>query len=211
VHNAGTLSSAAAQHNRQLAGVVDAGNATLEALAGQDASLREAVARLPGTLATARVTLGHATDFANALGPTLTSLMPTARRLRGSLRDTRTLFESVGLVPIKELRGLVTEAQPIARDLAPATSDLSAQTPALTTSFRVLNYVVNELGYNPPGDDEGMLFWTAWFFHNADSFLSTEDAHGAVWRGLPIVSCTSATTGITASLTQILIGALPCP
>jgi hypothetical protein len=51
-------------------------------------------------------------------------------------------------------------------------------TPHLSKAFSVLNYVVNELGYNPPGAEEGYLFWTAWFFHNADSILSIEDAQG---------------------------------
>ncbi len=52
-------------------------------------------------------------------------------------------------------------------------------TPALTTSFQVLNYIVNKLAYNPEGKEEGFLFWTAWFLHNGMSFLSSDDANGA--------------------------------
>ena len=76
------------------------------------------------------------------------------------------------------IRGLVHRAVPVAADLRPALKDLNAVTPHLSNAFSVLNYVVNEMGYNPPGPEEGYLFWTAWFFHNADSILSIEDAHG---------------------------------
>jgi phospholipid/cholesterol/gamma-HCH transport system substrate-binding protein len=55
----------------------------------------------------------------------------------------------------------------------------------------VLNYLGNELGYNPPGPEEGYLFWAAWFMHNQASVTSTEDAHGAVVRGLAQVGCSS--------------------
>ncbi|MEA2124862.1 MAG: phospholipid/cholesterol/gamma-HCH transport system substrate-binding protein, partial [Solirubrobacteraceae bacterium] len=71
--------------------------------------------------------------------------------------------------------------------------DLVAMTPDLTTAFEVLNYVVNETAFNPPGDNEGFLYWTAWFAHNAASMLSTEDAHGGQWRGLALIQCSSLT------------------
>ena len=56
---------------------------------------------------------------------------------------------------------------------------------------RVLNYVANELGHNPEGPEEGYLFWTSWFIHNAASIVSLEDAHGVAWRGLVIGSCST--------------------
>ena len=64
--------------------------------------------------------------------------------------------------------------------------------PDLIRSANVLDYVANELGYNPPGPEEGYLFWLAWFAHNDDSLLSIEDAQGAVWRGLVMVGCSTA-------------------
>ena len=43
---------------------------------------------------------------------------------------------------------------------------------------RILNYLANELGYNPPGSEEGYLFWLSWFAHNADSLFSVStEAH----------------------------------
>jgi phospholipid/cholesterol/gamma-HCH transport system substrate-binding protein len=111
------------------------------------------------------------------------------------------------------IRGLVHRAVPVAGDLRPALQDLDAVTPHLSKAFTVLNYVVNELGYNPPGPEEGYLFWAAWFFHNADSILSIEDAQGAAWRGGLIASC-STLSGLPSNAPELalLMPQLPvCP
>ena len=39
----------------------------------------------------------------------------------------------------------------------------------------------------------------SWFTHNANSILSVEDAHGATWRGLVMVGCSSAGQVLTAN------------
>ena len=80
------------------------------------------------------------------------------------------------------------------RDQRPSVDRIGAVTPPLVDVAHVLNRAVNELGYNPPGPEEGYLFWLAWFAHNSGSMLSIQDAHGAVWRGLVMVGCSSAGT-----------------
>jgi phospholipid/cholesterol/gamma-HCH transport system substrate-binding protein len=121
------------------------------------------------------------------------ALLPTARRLPSALRAMRPLLDTAEPVLRTQLRPFVREAQPLARSLGPTLVNLDKVTPSLTDAFRVLVYVVNELGYNPPGDNEGFLFWMAWFFHNANSFLSTEDANGSFWRGLAVTDCRTLT------------------
>lgn len=194
VHNLAVLTSSTAPQDRQLAQVVDAGNATLRALAGQDAALRQSIAQLPGTLAATRSTLGHIQTFSNQLTPTLTALLPGVRRLPGTLRKTGDLAALAEPVLRKQVRPLVRDLQPLARDLGPTAVDLNRTAPDLIDTFKVLTYVVNELGYNPPGSDEGLLFWTAWGVHNLNSFMSTEDANGAVVRGLAFFSCDNVNT-----------------
>ena len=76
------------------------------------------------------------------------------------------------------------EGQPVSRDLATATRGLEQLSPPLRKAFAVLDEVANAVAYNPPGSEEGYLFWTAWFFHNVNSSFSSEDGHGAVSRGL---------------------------
>ena len=210
VGNLRVLSAATAKKDRELGQLVDASNATLGALASEDSALQAAVARLPGTLAAARSTLVNTTGFANALGPTLTRLEPTARRLPATLRDLAPLVAEGVPILRRKVRPFVRATIPLARKLRPAVRDLSAQAPDLTGAFSVLQYVAGELGYNPPGDNEGFLYWFAWFTHNANSLTSTMDAHGSVWRGLGILDCNSATQQpALAALLQALTGPLP--
>ena len=77
--------------------------------------------------------------------------------------------------------------QPTVRDLRAAAKDLAVVTPRLTRSFKVLNTLFNTLAYNPPGDEEGYLFWTAWGAPRRRTLCSTQDAHGPVRRGLVLV------------------------
>lgn len=211
-HNLAVLTRAAGAKDRELAQVVSAGNRVLGAMAGEDAALRESIALLPGAVGDARRTLGHTTEFANALEPTLAALQPGASRLPSALRATTTLLdEAVPLV--RQSRPFLREAQPLVRDLGAATRDLTALSPDLGRAFGVLDYAANELAYNPPGDDEGYLFWIAWAAHNLSSVVSTEDAHGAAVRGLVLTSCRSITDQPElAPLPELLSGQLPfCP
>jgi phospholipid/cholesterol/gamma-HCH transport system substrate-binding protein len=207
VHDLSTLTRAAGGRDREIADLVRAGNATLGALAGQEPALRTALARLPHTLDLAGETLSHSTRLTSELRPTLDALMPAARRLPQTLRDTRLLFEGGALLPLRELRRFVAAAQPLTSSVPSAVEDLSAQTPPLTDAFRVLNYVVNELAYNPGSKNKSFLYWTAWFAHNANSVFSTQDAHGAVVRGLVMGSCQSlAQPGVAGDVLKLLLG-----
>jgi phospholipid/cholesterol/gamma-HCH transport system substrate-binding protein len=101
-------------------------------------------------------------------------------------------------------------ALPLNRDLASVSSGLRAVSPDIATSFKVLDYAANELSYNPPGSDEGYLYWLAWGAHNLDSVVSVEDAHGAAAHGLALVSCSAleAQSGL-APLVLLVTGQLP--
>lgn len=189
VHSMAVLTEATATKDKELAQVIQGGNATLQALANQEGALRESTRKLPGTLRVTSATLANLKDFSAELKPTLDGLLPTVRKLKPALKATDDL--AVQAVPIlrDRIRPLVRELQPLAKDLEPTTNDLSAVTPKLASAFRVLNYTVNELAFNPEGDDEGFLFWLAWFAHNGNSFTSSQDAHGSAWRGVALLSC----------------------
>jgi phospholipid/cholesterol/gamma-HCH transport system substrate-binding protein len=207
--NLAILSAAAAEKDDDIAGVVQAANTTLQAVAGQDGALRASLDRLPGTVSSIRSSLVNVGDLADELRPTVDALLPAVRKLPAALADVDPLLLTAEPVLRDKIRPLVRRLAPIASDLTPAARDLSAVTPDLTTSFQVLNYVVNELGYNPPGSDEGYLYWTAWFAHNAASMLSMQDAHGAVWRGLALVSCDSLSAQPDIGpILDVLFGAL---
>jgi phospholipid/cholesterol/gamma-HCH transport system substrate-binding protein len=206
VHNLGVLTKATSVKDTQLREVVRSGDATVQALASQDVALTNAVRLLPGTLATTRSTLADLTPLADALGPTATALIPTAKRLPSTLRDSQTLFEGAALLPLKQIPPFVNAVIPLANRLGPLTTNLGTAIPPLTASFKVLNYVTNELGYNPGGRNPGFLYWLAWFAHDLDSFISTGDANGPVWRGIVIVNCGGLSGTAIGPLLKTLLG-----
>jgi phospholipid/cholesterol/gamma-HCH transport system substrate-binding protein len=191
VHNLGVLTSATSDKDAQITQVIDAGNQTIQAIQGQDGALRTSIEKLPGTLQTTRQTLSDLTSFANELGPTATSLLPTARRLPATLRDTSTVIKGATILPLKQVPAFEAAVLPLGSQLSSIATGLNKAIPPLTASFKVLNYTTNELAYNPGGKNPGFLYWLAWFAHNTDSFLSTSDANGPAWRSLLLVSCAS--------------------
>ena len=212
VHNLGVLSKATSEKDGQLQTAVQAGNQTIQALASQNVALGNAVTRLPGTLSTARTTLTNLTTLARVLGPTATALLPTARRLPRTLRQSSTLFQGAALLPLKEIPPFVSAVVPLARQLPPLISNLHRSVPALLDSFKVLAYITNETAYDPGGKNPGFLYWLAWFAHNADSFISNSDANGPVWRALVLSSCKSLKSFTFGALVKTVLGSnFGCP
>jgi len=69
----------------------------------------------------------------------------------------------------------------------------------------VFNNLLDTLAYNPPGTEEGYLFWTAWANHNAPFVFNTQDAHGPIRRGMFLVDCGSlvAVENLVTTLPQL--------
>jgi phospholipid/cholesterol/gamma-HCH transport system substrate-binding protein len=200
IHNFQELSTALAQRDRQLAGLVDSANANFEAFASEQDALRAALREFPGALSQTETTLRKAGGLANELGPALQRLRPFARELAPALRKTRPFFRETTPIIRDQIRPFARDVQPTVRDLRNASADLSVVTPRLTRSFKVLNAFFNTLAYNPPGDTEPFLFWSAWGAHAGATLWSMQDAHGPVRRGIVLVGCPTYN-----SLEQIVI------
>lgn len=192
VTNLHRLSGAAASKDDELASLVKAASQSFGAIGSRESELAQAIDRLPGTLDQTGRALRAAHALAAEIQPAAADLSPVARELTPALRDARPLVRDALPVVRDDLRPLVRETVPLLRDLRPGVEGVAAGTPPLVRSTQVLNRVVNELAYNPPGSEEGYLFWTGWFFHNAGSILGVEDAHGATWRGLVMFGCSTA-------------------
>ena len=203
VHNFSLLTDELGKRDTQLANFVQNSNAVFDTLAQQDTSLRAILQKLPGTLQVTQTTLGKVKTLADVLGPTTEDLRPAARALAPSLRQTRPFLRESTPVIRDEIRPFVRAALPTVQELRPAMRDLAAATPDLTSSFKVVNRLLNEFAYNPPGDEEGYLFWQSWVNHAGDSLFSTADAQGPIRRGLVVVSCS------TAQLLDAVAGANP--
>jgi phospholipid/cholesterol/gamma-HCH transport system substrate-binding protein len=206
VHNLALLTQSLAGGDRDIQQVVLAGNATLGAFASQDAALRQSVAQLPQTLAQARQTVSDLPPFAQALHSGLDALTPVAPRLPGLLRNMRTLLSGGGVLPIGPTEAFARAAQPLARLLGPTTRAVTANVAPLKRIAGVLNRVTNELVYVPGGRDQGYLYWLAWFGHNLDSIVSTQDSQGSVIRGLTLVSCSSGAQPQLNAVVEQLLG-----
>jgi phospholipid/cholesterol/gamma-HCH transport system substrate-binding protein len=189
VHNFQLLATELGDHDRELAAFVDSANANFEALANQDQNLREALRLLPGTLEETRTTLRKTGELAGQLGPTLEKLRPAARALGPSLRETRPFLRETTPIIREQLRPFSRDVRPTVRDLRGAAERLSVVTPRLTRVFGFVNDLLNTLAYNPPGSEEGYLFWASWVNHAGATVFETQDAHGPIRRGLVFVSC----------------------
>jgi phospholipid/cholesterol/gamma-HCH transport system substrate-binding protein len=216
VHNLRVLSRSAAVKDKELAGLVDSSSATFRALGEREADLSASVERLPGALHATRTALADARRLSVEARPALEALRPAVRELPATLTSARPLLREATPVLRRQVTPLVREVTPLLRELHPPLQDLNATIPGLTRTGRVLNYLVNELGYNPPGGEEGYLFWVSWFAHNADSLFSVEDTHGATWRGLATGSCSSllgvAGLALPPALATAISDAIPiCP
>jgi phospholipid/cholesterol/gamma-HCH transport system substrate-binding protein len=163
------------------------------AFARQQGALRETIARLPGTLRATRGALGSGDRLALTLRPALTRLLPQARALGPALRATRPLFrDTTG--PIRDqIRPFTRRVRPVVRHLAQAAPPLATTAAGLRGGFANLNQLLNGLAYNPPGPQEGFLFWLAWLNHDTNSTFSIQDAGGPAQRGIVMLSCQTAT------------------
>ena len=110
------------------------------------------------------------------------------------------------------LRPLVRLTTPLLAKLRPSVDRIGAVTPALIDVGHVLNRAVNELAYNPPGSEEGFLFWLAWYIHDGNSVLAVEDAHGVAWRGLVMFGCSTFGALLASNPALAPFAAVPiCP
>ena len=108
----------------------------------------------PGTLQTTQTTLGKVETLADELGPTLEALRPGGARARRR-RCARRARSCASRRRSSATRSARSRARRCRRckELRPAMRDLAAATPDLTRSFKVVNRLLNEVAYNPPGDE----------------------------------------------------------
>jgi phospholipid/cholesterol/gamma-HCH transport system substrate-binding protein len=191
IHNFQLLTTALAGKDTQLSQLIDSSNANFQAIASEDQALQQSLQLLPGTLSTADTTLTKANQLAQVLGPTFHALLPGAKALGPSLEQVRPFLKQTTPIIKNQLRPFSVQVQPTVRQLAIAAQHLAPTAPRLTRTAQFLNVLLNELAYNPPGAEEGFLYWGAWLNHAGASIFSTQDAHGAVRRGLFITDCTS--------------------
>jgi phospholipid/cholesterol/gamma-HCH transport system substrate-binding protein len=209
IHNFSLLAEELGDRDTQLAGLVQNSNAVFEALAAEEANIRATLQELPSTLSVTQDTLGKVDALARVLGPTLGDLRPAARALGPSLRQVRPFLRRTTPVIRDEIRPFTRAALPTVEELRPALRDLAAVTPDLSTSFGVLDSLLNTLAHNPSGrKSEGFLFWQSWLNHIGATVFATQDAHGPVRHGVVVLDCNSARVLRVVAASNPLLGTL---
>ncbi len=189
IHNFNLVIGALGGVNRQFASLISSSDTNFSAISAEDAQLESALSLFPGTLAQTTRTFGKVRSFANANTSALSRLVPFARDLGPALRATRPLFRDTTSVIARQLRPFSVAVTPLARTLAPASSDLAKSVPALSRSIAVLDYLFDELAYQGRGSRHGYLFWGSWLAHNTDSLVQAQDANGPVVQGIFTGTC----------------------
>lgn len=193
IRNFRLLSEALGDRDTQLARFVDSSNDVFRSFANEQAALRETLQLLPDALKRTNAGLAKSDALSKELGPTLGELRPTARGLAPALRGFQDFSTATTPVFEDKLRPFVKTAAPTVKELRPAARDLADTLPGLTSTLDVLNELFNGLAYNPPGKEEGYLYWLGWANHLGAAIFNAQDAHGPTRRGLLFGSCVSLT------------------
>src|SRR3954469_21153946 len=208
IHNLSLIIGELGAKHSRVAAFVENPNAVFATLARQDANLRSTLQELPSTLDETQKGLGKAKLLADELGPALQALRPGARALGPTLRSVRPFVTKTTPVIHDEVRPFVRASRPTVTQLKPTLKDLAVATPDLTRTFKVVNFLLDELAYNPPGKQEGYLFWVAWANHIGNQIFTTQDAHGPIRRGLFVASCQDLPVLQQVSKANPLLGTL---
>jgi phospholipid/cholesterol/gamma-HCH transport system substrate-binding protein len=208
IHNLSLLMEELGAKDDQVAEFVENSNAVFGSLASQDANIRATLQELPSTLEATNEGLDSAEAMASELGPTLQALRPGARALGPTLRQMRPFLRQSTPIIRDEIRPFVRASRPTVRELRPAMRDLARATPDLQRTFGVVNYLLDTLAYNPPGEEEGYLFWVAWANHLGNQLFTNQDAHGPIRRGLFITTCQDVPVLDQVSQANPLLGLL---
>jgi phospholipid/cholesterol/gamma-HCH transport system substrate-binding protein len=202
IHNFRLIADELARNDEQLAEFVDASNAALAGFANQEASIRESLQELPSTLDATLGALRASDRFALVSTPALRALRPAARAFKPAQEELQPFFEqTVG--PIEnQIRPFTRQVRRPFKHLNATAKPLGKGLVSLKSGFTDLNALFNELAYNPPGQEEGYLFWLTWLNHNANSVFLTQDATGPLRRGIIILSCQTARLAETVAATR---------
>jgi phospholipid/cholesterol/gamma-HCH transport system substrate-binding protein len=192
IHNFGLITNELGDRDTRLRDFVSSSNAVFRRFADQTDNLQKTIDLLPGALQQTQTALVRTKRFADQLGPTLEALRPTARALGPALEATRPFLQQSTPVIENQIAPFTTTATPVVKSLRGASSDLAAAAKPLSTAFGSLNDLFNLLAYNPPGKQEGYLFYVAWLNHLLNSNLTGQDALGPVRRTVVALACTGS-------------------
>ena len=153
-------------------------------------SIRETLRELPSALSETGDALEATDELAAELGPALGKLRPAARRL-GPDADAACSRSCATTTPMlrDEIRPLVRPPTRWSTSCARRCATCRRRPATSSPRWRSSTACVDMLAYNPPGVEEGYLFWFSWVNHLGASLFNTADAHGPIRRGILVANC----------------------
>jgi phospholipid/cholesterol/gamma-HCH transport system substrate-binding protein len=171
--------------------LIDSSSVTFRTWASTQESIRQIIQLVPGAF-------GKTADAVEAAEPVIAdtavafrNLQPLAKNLGVSLKSLRPFFRDQTVVTRDQLRPLARDSKPLLSVLSPASEDLAAMTPDAVGATKSFNNLLNIVGYNPKGSEEGYLYWLSWFAHISASSFSRADANGILGGGGILADCKS--------------------
>jgi phospholipid/cholesterol/gamma-HCH transport system substrate-binding protein len=192
IHNFQLLSTQLGNKDQDVTDFVDSSNAVLASFAKEQDSIRGALRELPGTLQEAKGALTGANQMALQSGPALKKLIPGAAATGAALRSLVPFFQQTAGPIQNQIRPFTLQVKSPVTHVAQISQGLGVATPGLRTGFTNLNQGLNAVAYNPPGSQEGFLFYIPWLNHDLNANYMLQDAYGPIRRGLVLEACGTA-------------------
>lgn len=191
VTNLAKLMKALGDNSQIFAQLIDSSSVTFRTWASTQDSIREIIQLAPGAF-------GKTADAAKASEPVIAdtavafkNLQPLAEDLGVSLKSLRPFFKDQTEVTRDHFRPLARDSKPLLEVLSPAATNLAKMTPDATQAAQSFNNLLNIVGYNPKGSEEGYLYWLSWFSHISSSMFNRADANGILGSGAIVADCRS--------------------
>ncbi len=189
IHNLGLLSRELGDNKELIARFIDVSNVTFTAFASESAAIKQTINKAPSALGETADALEQIEIVADDAGPAFADLQGFAANFGDAMRGLRPFFRDQTLITRDRFRPFAREAQPLLAQLSPASKDLAEMTPDAARALKSFNVLLNTVGYNPKGSQEGYLAWLAWFNHLNSTLFNAADAHGVVRSGVTVGTC----------------------
>src|SRR4029077_11400137 len=154
VHALGDLDDELAGKGDDLATLIGASSQVFRSFASERGAVTRSVGDLPGALRQTTDTLGRVEGFADVLRPAAVHLRPAVRALDRANLAVQPFARQATPQIRDDVRPFVRDARPIVRSLNGPTGRLAASTPDLTSSFNVVNHLLNLAAYNQNGRED---------------------------------------------------------
>jgi phospholipid/cholesterol/gamma-HCH transport system substrate-binding protein len=183
ITNLALLAKALGDNSEIFASLIDSSSTTFRTWASQQESIRQIIQKAPAAF-------GETADAVEASEPVIEdtavafkNLQPLAKDLGVSLKSLRPFFRDQTVVTRDQFRPLARDSIPLLEQLNPAAKNFTKLTPDAVHATESFNNLLNIVGYNPKGSEEGYLYWLSWFNHISSSTFNRADANGILGAG----------------------------